>query len=307
MKKILALFLCLLLALAGCSGPGTPREADAPAFVDDLGREVAVESPPKKVAALMGSFAEVWLLAGGELFAYTADALDERGIEVPADAVNLGMMKSPGVELMIEHGVDFAILSANVAEHVALRETLEDAGIPAAYFDVETFEDYLAMLERCTALTGRTDLYEENGLSVKAEIDAAVARKEGREPPTVLFIRSFSTGAKAKNSDNNMTGKMLADLGCVNIADREQSLLEDLSMEVIIEEDPDYIFVVTMGASDEKALATLAEGIQSNPAWAGLSAVKNGRYVVLPKELFHLKPNNRWGESYAYLADILYG
>ena len=31
-----------------------------------------------------------------------------------------------------------------------------------------------------------------------------------------------------------------------------------------------------------------------------------GRYVILPGELFHYKPNKRWGESYEYLADILY-
>ena len=29
-------------------------------------------------------------------------------------------------------------------------------------------------------------------------------------------------------------------------------------------------------------------------------------YIVLPKDLFHYKPNNRWGESYQYLGEILY-
>ena len=28
--------------------------------------------------------------------------------------------------------------------------------------------------------------------------------------------------------------------------------------------------------------------------------------IVLPKDLFHYKPNNRWGESYQYLGEILY-
>jgi iron complex transport system substrate-binding protein len=76
-------------------------------------------------------------------------------------------------------------------------------------------------------------------------------------------------------------------------------------MEVIIQEDPDYIFVVTMGDS-EKALQALQDGIEKNPAWSDLSAVKNDRFIVLPKELFHYKPNARWGESYEYVAKILY-
>jgi iron complex transport system substrate-binding protein len=61
-----------------------------------------------------------------------------------------------------------------------------------------------------------------------------------------------------------------------------------------------------MGADDE-ALEQLAGTLESSPAWRGLSAVKAGRSVVLPKDLFHLKPNARWAESYAILADILYG
>ena len=60
-----------------------------------------------------------------------------------------------------------------------------------------------------------------------------------------------------------------------------------------------------MGA-DDKALAALAEGIASNPAWKDLSAVKNGRYNILPKELFHYKPNAKWAESYEYIAKIIY-
>lgn len=77
-------------------------------------------------------------------------------------------------------------------------------------------------------------------------------------------------------------------------------------MEEILVEDPDFIFVTIMGSSTQKALDALAQGIQQNPAWSSLSAVQNGRYVILPEDLFHYKPNKRWGESYGYLANILY-
>ena len=124
------------------------------------------------------------------------------------------------------------------------------------------------------------------------------------EPVTALLIRAYSTGAKAKGMDN-LAGVMLHQLGVKNLVDQYPSLLEELSMEEIIAADPDYIFVTIMGSSQQKALDALAEGIQKNPAWSSLSAVQNGRYVILPGDLFHYKPNARWGESYAYLADIL--
>ena len=57
---------------------------------------------------------------------------------------------------------------------------------------------------------------------------------------------------------------------------------------------------------EQKALDYLNGLIEGNPAWSELAAVKEGRYIVLPKDLFHYKPNNRWGESYQYLGEILY-
>ena len=79
----------------------------------------------------------------------------------------------------------------------------------------------------------------------------------------------------------------------------------EASFEFVVEKDPDYIFVTTMG-DEQKALDYLNGLIGENPAWSELSAVKEDRYVVLPKDLFHYKPNNRWGESYQYLGKILY-
>lgn len=311
-KRILAAVLGFCLAvLSGCGTSSQPREEmplrqeEQYTFTDALGREVTVESP-QKVAAGIGSFGEVWLLAGGQLAAVTQDAYYERNLQLPETVADLGSMQQPNVEMLAAEGIDFVILSSKVSEHVALQDTLEALEIPCAYFEVETFSDYLQMLEICCDITGQPELYQQNGLAVQARIDDAIARKEGKLSPKVLLLRAYSTGAKAKGSDN-LAGAILKDLGCVNIADSDVSLLEDLSMEKIIQEDPDYIFVTTMGVSSEAALQSLAEGIQSNPAWGELTAVKEGRYILLEKELFHYKPNARWGESYEKLAGILYG
>ena len=175
------------------------------------------------------------------------------------------------------------------------------------YYKVDTLEDYLAAMEVCTSITGRADLYEQNALAVQRQAQEVIQRVRPlleEEPVTALLIRAYSTGAKAKGMDN-LAGVMLHQLGVKNLVDQHPSLLEELSMEEIIAADPDYIFVTIMGSSQQKALDALAEGIQKNPAWSSLSAVQNGRYVILPGDLFHYKPNARWGESYAYLADIL--
>ena len=50
----------------------------------------------------------------------------------------------------------------------------------------------------------------------------------------------------------------------------------------------------------------MGQNVESDPAWSSLTAVKEGRYLFLPQELFHYKPNERWDESYEYLAKIIY-
>lgn len=303
MKKLIIFIITAALLLTGCAK--TYGGSAVYTFTDSQDRTVEVKSF-EKTAVLSGSLAEVWQLAGGELFGITNDAYDGHTLDIPEDVKNYGDVKNPSVERLIADGVDFVILSGTIANQVKLEETLNSSGITAAYFDVENFEDYLSMLKICTDITGRSDLYAENGEAVRERVEQSVERAKDKEHPKVLLLRSYSTGIKAKGSDN-MTGQMLADLGCENIADSESSLLEELSLEAIVRADPDFVFITTMGEDTEAAIAQYEETLGSNPAWQELTAVKDGRVHVLPKDMFHYKPNNRWGEAYEYLEEILYG
>ena len=318
MRRLFTVLAAAVLLLTACA----PGEGDASAptssagveqsaqgtctFTDSLGNTVELEQPPKRVAALLGSYAETWLLAGGEVVAVTQDAYDERGLELPEDTVNLGANQQPDLEALFAAEPDLVLLTPDLDGQMGLKDSLADAGIPAAWFKVETFDDYLNMLKICTDLTGRSDLYQKNGLDIQSGIDAAIASVPEGEGPTVLLLRAYSSGVRAKNSDS-IAGAMLKDLGAVNIADSNSGLLEDLQMESILAADPEFIFVTTMGASQEAALKSLDELLHSDPAWQTLTAVKEGRGEGLPKDLFHYKPNARWGESYQMLAELMYG
>ena len=306
------------LLLAGCAAPQavqapTPQQTAKAAetqsgvtFTDAMGYPVTVQSW-NRVVSLYGSFAEAWTLAGGTLTATTEDAIKERGLDLGTDIAVIGTNQDPNTEEILAQNPDFVILNAEVSEQTALHEFLQEAGVPHAYFKTNTFDEYLAMLRTFCDMTGREDLYEQNGLAVQQQIsDVLELVQNAKLPaPNVLLLRAYSSGCKAKGSDN-MTGAMLKDLGAINIADADDSLLENLSMENIIADDPEDIFVVTMGASQQKALDWLAENLQANPAWSGLSAVQSGHYYLLDKALFHYKPNARWGESYRTLAALLY-
>jgi len=273
-------------------------------FVDDLGHIVKVPVNPQRVIVASGSLARVWQLAGGILVGTTQDAFNN-GIAEGNIVVNIGSLHDPNLEQILALEPDLVILSANLAGNVRLYEPLSTLGITVVYFAVDSFEDYLATLQHCANIIGRQDLAERYGTTLRLRIDKLRGQAKNETSPTILLLRASSTGIEARNS-NTMAGNMLKNMQVINIADSETSLLDNLSMEVIIQEDPDFIFAVTMGTSEEDALQTLEDILFSNPAWASLSAVQNGRYIMLPRDLFHLQPNDRWAEAYEMLWEILY-
>lgn len=311
MRKALVECLLLALLLAGCgsSAPSVQEPeitgAEQVTFTDDLGREVTT-APPERVAALIGSFADVWCVAGGrESLAATAhDAWTSFDLGLDESVADLGTIQEPNLEVLISARPDFILASCNTTANVEMMETFEQMGIPAAYFDVQSFDDYLRMLEICTELTGCAEQYETYGLEVGKQVEAAAARQDG-SAPTVLCLRATGSSCKVKGSTDYLLGEMLADLGCVNVADGS-SLLENLSIEAIITADPDYIFAVLQGADPTDAQRMLEASLLDNPAWKGLRAVEEGRFYTLDPTLYNLKPNARWGEAYEKLAEILY-
>ena len=309
--KRLCLLAALALLLTACGAPPEPAGAgpsasgESVAFTDDLGQELELE-PPRRVAAMIGSFADIWCLAGGRdsLIAAAGDAWTSFDLGLREDAANLGAVKEPNLEVLLAAEPDLILASVNTAVNLELRETFAQAGIPAAYFEVDCFDDYLRMLEVCARLTEQPERYETYGTAVRAQVDAAAARQD-RSAPRVLYVRASGSSCKAKGSEGSVLGEMLADLGCVNVADGG-GLLENLSLEGILAADPDFIFAVLQGADASAARKSLDAALLSNPAWGSLRAVREGRFVTLDHRLYNLKPNARWGEAYEELADILY-
>ncbi|MDD6160748.1 MAG: ABC transporter substrate-binding protein [Oscillospiraceae bacterium] len=275
-------------------------------FTDALGREITVESP-RRVAAMIGSFADVWCLAGGKdtLVAASNNAWTSLDLGLDEGVIDLGAINEPNLELLFSAEPDLVLASSNTASNLELRESLERAGITVAYFDIQHFEDYLAMLKICTELTGREELYDENGLAVAGRVEAAVARQDG-SAPSVVCLRISGTSCKVKGSSGTVLGEILADLGCVNVADRDSTLLDDLSLEAVMAADPDYVFAVFQGSDTGRAQKLLEETLLTDPAWNSLRAVRSGNFYLVEHELYNLKPNARWGEAYEKLADILY-
>lgn len=285
MKRLLCLLCCLSL-LISCHPTTLP--------------------PPegKRTAVLFSSLAEIWLEAGGSVDITVGETVERGIVSKGVPLVDDGAGKTVNTELLFSLKPDLVIASADIPAQRAAAEALQKAGIPTLLWRVESFDDYLSALEEACRLTGNTKALAE-AKQKKNAVDRRIASACEQNTATMLFVRAGSTDAstKAKRAEDHFACAMLEELGWENVADKAPLLMDGLSSEAVLREDPDYLFFSLMG--NEAAARAHVEEMLSRQPWCSLRAVKEGRAYLLPKELFHYKPNARWQEAYEYLAGLL--
>ena len=307
MKRYIRLIsLLFIFVFLVCSCAKKDEKTPHMTFTDSVGREVSLYEKPTRVAVLFSSFADMWSLAGGDVSITVGESV-ERGIcDASVLLVDNGAGKSINLDLLVSYKPDFVICSADIAIQASVAEFLYDAGIPCASFRVESFSDYLFVFNIMTDITGNKEAYREYGTDLKVRIDTLISKSAYEDEKRILFVRAGTTSkaTKAKRAEDHFAAEMLKELGAYNIAENAQVLLDGLSMEEILRENPDLIFITTMG--NEALVKEYVDSLLSDALWQSLDAVKNGRYYYLPKELFQFKPNEKWYEAYYALWEILY-
>ena len=303
---IAVVIVVLLIFISGAVETNKPESSgEYFTFTDSEGEIVELSHKPQKTAVLFSSLAECWIEAGGEVYVTVGESVERGLVKEETELVDKGAGKTVDTEKLISLEPDFVICSADIASHRDVASALKKAKIPVAMLRMDTFEDYLTILRTLTKITGKTENYEQFGENAKSEIEQIISGGKRENNPKILFVRSGSSysSAKAKKADDNFAAKILEDFGCVNIADKAEVLLDNLSAEVILKENPQYIFVSVMGDYDNSK--AYMQELLAKKEYASLDAVKNGRVHFLPKELFQYKPCGRWAESYRYISSIL--
>ena len=303
---IAVVIVVLLIFISGVVETNKPESSgEYFTFTDSEGEIVELSHKPQKTAVLFSSLAECWIEAGGEVYVTVGESVERGLVKEETELVDKGAGKTVDTEKLISLEPDFVICSADIASHRDVASALKKAKIPVAMLRMDTFEDYLTILRTLTKITGKTENYEQFGENAKSEIEKIISGGKRENNPKILFVRSGSSysSAKAKKADDNFAAKILEDFGCINIADKAEVLLDNLSAEVILKENPQYIFVSVMGDYDNSK--AYMQELLAKKEYASLDAVKNGRVYFLPKELFQYKPCGRWAESYRYISSIL--
>jgi iron complex transport system substrate-binding protein len=286
---------------------GVTINEDTVSFIDGRGQEVTINKNPQRAVVLYNSFLEVWMDNGGSVVGKLEPSVGQEEIAGVEDAEIVGKLGAISVEKVISVEPDLIIVNSTQKSQLELIPSFEGVGIPVIAIDYVGLDDYLTITRLFTALNEREDLFKSNALDIVEEIDNILSVIPEEKEHKVLLIMASAKSVTARDS-TSYVGLMLEDLNTINIADESGGALssQNFSMEKILEEDPDFIFVQTTGSDLDATIDRLKEDTEANPAWASLSAVKNDRYIILPKDIYMLKANLRYAEAYENLATILY-
>lgn len=288
----LAGLLCLVLGLAMI----LPGEVQALTILDDLGREVALREPAKRVIPLYGAFAEMLyaLGAGKKVAARTqADQFPGEIVKLPS----VGTHMRPNVEMIIGLKPDLVVQSASRWEVTAEMERLQSAGIPVAVFAPNTFEEVFSVMERLGVLVDRSDQAREMVADLKRRLANVSERlpkvRDGRK---VFFeVRPEPLTAAGRGS---IVQQILAAAGAENVIKSDRAIVQ-YNFEALLVADPDF-YLVQRGPMSHNPLHP-----GKRPHFAQLRAVREGK-VVFVDEYLYSRPGPRCVEAVEQLARVLY-
>lgn len=296
--------LLLLFLAAGCSVGAADEGAGEGSLVyeDFAGRKVTLDGPPERIVALGNGEVDIVYALGGTVVGRPEDndgIEDERWEDVPV----VGSVHTVDLEKL-------AVLRPQVVlgnNPINLKDEDQLKGIGAEL--VLTQVNSIADIRRQIELIGRLLGKETTAAEITAKMDRELEAFKAETGETRALVVYGAPGTYLAALPNSLAGNLLETAGGLNVAadyPRLQSYPQyaQLNTERVVESDPDVIFIMTHGDSEEVRQGFIRE-MESNPAWSGLDAVKDGRIHVLPPDLFGTNPGTRVIEALNELRGLL--
>lgn len=245
----------------------TPRVAALLPFAAD--QLIALGVQPVLVPSLPGGQPEAW-----------------QGIEAGALDHSVG----PNIEQLIAADADVIIMSAVYSQFVPQIEDSTEAQVIT--MDADTLEDVSAHTRTIGELVGKPDQADAWIADFNAQLAATEPIDSAGDPISVLAVFGTPQSFYAFLPDSYL-GDLVETAGGRLItsdlpAHRFYRGLAPLSMEAVVQKDPDVILVVFHGP--ERAARAL---FARDPLWGQLTAIKDDHIAFLGEDLFAMRSGSQ--------------
>ena len=293
----------LALSLAACGSDGAPERATGgdgasptsdtswfPVTVEGSNGEISIDDRPVRIVSLSPTATEgLFAIGAGE----QVIAVDDQS-NYPPEAPRTELSGfEPNVEAIAGYEPDLVVFATEPGD---LGSSLETLGIRALQLDAApTLEVAYEQIEQLGLATGHAAEAETLVDDMRSEVDELVA---GADPSAGLSFYYELDDTFYSATSKTFIGQLFELLGLENIADpagKGSGGYPQLSVEYIIEADPDLIFLADTLCCDQNA-ARVAE----RPGWDVLSSVQNGGVVELDDDVA-----SRWGPRLVELVEAI--
>ena len=291
LRKLASIFALGALLMTGCQAGGTTGKSE------DVAKEKTV------VAATV---------SGSQVL----DKLDANVVGIPTTQLEMpekfkglpevGQSMNPDLEVVASLNPDVFVMDNAFKDSV--EKSLKEYDFNTFFLKTNTYTDYIKSIEEL----GKTIDKEEEATTLINElknIEKEVKSKKGDKAPTVAII--FGSGENFMlATETSYLGDLVKTVGGKNIASKLDKNVENgyvqLSLEYILEQNPDYILRFAHGNLEETK-KSFDKAFDKNPAYQELNAVKNNKVVDLDSNVFNVSANLKVKEAIQTLGDILYG
>ncbi len=306
--SILLLFL-LMIVLSACGKQSNGSEStdrQTRSSVETVtvhqpdGTELKVPFRPQRTLVCYSSLVQLWDASGGNVIGFpnllNEDTIPEKLRNLP----RIGSFSSLDMEKILSLNPDFVLLMDRLENHRSVGEILKQLGIPALRVQYRNYHDFLELMKTFSRINGTSSCTE-----VQDQVDRILKTvPKSLEAPRFYVLFAAGRGIYVEGPSAN-TACMAEMLGGKNLAGEFTKPRIPFSLEQIVLDDPDVIFFVTMGESEEIQRRLAGEFLEL-PVWQKLSAVQNKRVHFLPNELFLYLPGLRYPEAFLILRNLLY-
>ena len=307
-KRIVGACLCVAaLALAGCGGSADKKAVDTGkaylSLKDAAGRQVVLAKKPERVVSLSPSYLGMIEAVGGKIVGRASSkvgTIPESMKSVP----EIGFVFNINMESLVALRPDLVLAGRN--QHEKFVPLLESNKINVIEFDAKTYDEVKQTVQVLGDVYGNPDKAKaENELLDKqiSEIKAKLPKEKKR----IVIMHATASSVTVEGS-RSIAGCVSDILGFENVAAaalKGKSDKTPYSMESLVGQNPDLIFITSMGKAEEIE-NRLRKDFKKNPAWNSLQAVQQGKVYVLPERLFLINPGLRYPEAVAYMAKQVY-
>ena len=307
-KRIAGACLCALaLAVAGCGGGEQKQAVDTSkaylSLKDAAGRQVVLAKKPERVVSLSPSYLGMVEAVGGKIVGRASSKVGT----IPKSMQNvpeIGFVFNINMESLVALRPDLVLAGRN--QHEKFVPLLESNKINVIEFDAKTYDEVKATVKTLGDVYGNPEKAKAENALLDKEIETIKA-KLPKEKKRIVIMHATASSVTVEGS-RSIAGCVSDILGFENVAAaalKGKSDKTPYSMESLVGQNPDLIFITSMGKAEEIE-NRLRKDFKKNPAWNSLTAVQQGKVYVLPERLFLINPGLRYPEAVKYMAQQVY-